>query len=286
MSQEEKTVSKWVFVLWGFIILMVIGVIGELHVLGTVLLAGMALTCMLMLALKNVRMKVLGIEVIPNAFKHGTKRWLIFVMLFSLLIMAMKIDERGVNRELKEANVAWNNGERQKAVMTYQQLLDGSKALLGMKRQKAITARLISYYHEVENDRLAKQYAEDAFKNKFELRFTDEKTAAFYDEFLDNKKAEANKAERMKDYASRSLDDAFAMAKVFIKQNLKSPKSASFGWQKAEDCTEKVNENGYVVQCYVDAKNPLGVEIRNHFKVTLMYVGEEQWMLVGIEHLK
>ena len=68
MSQEAKKISRWMFVLWGYVVLMVIAIsmIGELHVLGTVLLAGISLTCVLLLAIKNMRMKVVNIDGMPN----------------------------------------------------------------------------------------------------------------------------------------------------------------------------------------------------------------------------
>ncbi|QQE12612.1 hypothetical protein JD969_03860 [Planctomycetota bacterium] len=284
MSQDEQKIGKWGFVLWGFIILMVIGVVGELRVLGTVLLGGMALACIVLLAIKSLRMKMVNMGGAPIVLKHGTKRWLLFVMIFSLLMMGMKIDERGVLGELKQAHAAWKNGEHEKAAATYEELFNGSKSLLGLNNQKIVIARLIAYYDAQSNERLAKQYAEEAYQRGYELRFADEQAATFYDQFLAQKKAEKERQAREqeqlaleKEIASASVYDALSMAKVFIKQKLKNPKSADFGRQRADDCVKELGKGWYVVNMYVDATNSFGAIVRNRFSVTLRYIGDDEW---------
>lgn len=70
---------------------------------------------------------------------------------------------------------------------------------------------------------------------------------------------------------------AFAMAKKFVEQNLKSPGSAEYGWQRADECVTELGNGEYLVKGWVDAQNSFGAKIRNNFSLKLKYMGNYEW---------
>jgi len=70
---------------------------------------------------------------------------------------------------------------------------------------------------------------------------------------------------------------AFVMAQKFVEQNLKSPGSAEYGWQTADECVTELGNGEYLVKGWVDAQNSFGAKIRNNFSLKLTYMGNDKW---------
>jgi hypothetical protein len=70
--------------------------------------------------------------------------------------------------------------------------------------------------------------------------------------------------------------EAFVMSQDFVKQRLKSPKSADFPWYDQKFVTDK-GDGQYVVVSYVDAKNSFGADLRANYVCELRYVGDNKW---------
>ena len=74
--------------------------------------------------------------------------------------------------------------------------------------------------------------------------------------------------------------DAYVIAQQFVKNALKSPSTASFGWQTADECVTGADSRGrYRVRGWVDAQNSYGATMRSTFTVTVRYEGGDKWIL-------
>jgi len=74
--------------------------------------------------------------------------------------------------------------------------------------------------------------------------------------------------------------NAWLMAQEFVTDRLKSPSTATFGWQKAEDCVTELGGGEFKVRGWVDAQNSFGATLRSDFSLTLRYTGSGKWEIV------
>jgi len=74
--------------------------------------------------------------------------------------------------------------------------------------------------------------------------------------------------------------DAWVAAEDFVKDHLRSPGTADFGWQRADKCVTDLGEGQYCVKGWVDAQNAFGAIVRSDFTLTLKYTGDDKWQLV------
>ena len=65
---------------------------------------------------------------------------------------------------------------------------------------------------------------------------------------------------------------AWTMAKHYVEQQLKAPKSADFPWYDKSYVTASGNK--YTVSAYVDAENSFGANVRTYFTVTMTRNGD------------
>jgi hypothetical protein len=74
---------------------------------------------------------------------------------------------------------------------------------------------------------------------------------------------------------------AWVYTKMYVEQNLKSPRTAKFPW----DFTKHVQRDGttYMISSYVDSQNAFGAMIRTHFNATVKEVSEDRWVLISFE---
>jgi hypothetical protein len=84
-----------------------------------------------------------------------------------------------------------------------------------------------------------------------------------------------------KDFANR----AYVISQSFVKQRLKSPKSADFSLM--DFSYSKVNDNTITVKSYVDSQNDYGTEIRNNYVIVLKLIGNEwadatNWQMLNL----
>jgi len=80
---------------------------------------------------------------------------------------------------------------------------------------------------------------------------------------------------------------AWVMAQKFVKQQLKSPGSASFGslfrdYQNYEDVVADLGGGKFRVRAWVDSDNVFGATLRNHFVCELQYTGNDRWQLLDL----
>ena len=100
------------------------------------------------------------------------------------------------------------------------------------------------------------------------------------------KPAKSNKLTKSKVYTVDN-DMAWVMAQTFIRRELKSPSTASFGsifngdLQTTDDVTTYYGRGEYRVRGWVDAENSFGAKIRSRFSCVLKDDGSS-WSLVSI----
>lgn len=81
--------------------------------------------------------------------------------------------------------------------------------------------------------------------------------------------------------------DPIVMAQQFVKQKLKSPRSAKFPWSfddfKVYQLAGEGYESTYEVESWVDSQNIYGALIRQRFTARMQDQGNEKWQLLHIE---
>ena len=87
--------------------------------------------------------------------------------------------------------------------------------------------------------------------------------------------------------ASATKTDAWVMAQQFVKNNLKSPGTASFGglfkdYQNPDDVVTYLGNGKFRVCAWVDAQNSFGGKIRTYFVCELKYLGDDNWRLLDL----
>ena len=79
------------------------------------------------------------------------------------------------------------------------------------------------------------------------------------------------------DSYDRDKLDAWVETQLYVKQNLKSPSTASFGkvfrgdYQSAEDVVRSLGDGKYVINAWVDSQNDFGAVIRTYFHCELVH---------------
>ena len=80
---------------------------------------------------------------------------------------------------------------------------------------------------------------------------------------------------------SRTVE-AWTMAQLFLEDHLKSPSTASYGWQTSDDCVTNLGDGVYQVKGWVDSQNGFGATVRMKFVVKVKDAGDgNTWSLVG-----
>lgn len=76
--------------------------------------------------------------------------------------------------------------------------------------------------------------------------------------------------------------EAWVMAQLFLEDHLKSPSTASYGWQTSDDCVTNLGDGVYQVKGWVDSQNSFGATVRTEFVVKVKDKGDgNTWSLVG-----
>ena len=78
---------------------------------------------------------------------------------------------------------------------------------------------------------------------------------------------------------------AFCIAKEFVSDRLKSPKSAEFKgiFDDWEDDVERMGKDVFCVKSWVDSKNSFGAMVRAHFMCSVHRVEGGTWHLLAIK---
>ena len=79
------------------------------------------------------------------------------------------------------------------------------------------------------------------------------------------------------------INDAFFMAQQFVEDELKSPSTASYGWQIAEETVTDLGASRFQVNFWVDAENSFGANIRNNVRAVVRHNSEDNWSLESLE---
>lgn len=92
-------------------------------------------------------------------------------------------------------------------------------------------------------------------------------------------------AEPKKPKPEHSKIEAWVIAQQFVKQQLKSPGTASFGslmgdTQSYDKQCDDLGQKTYSCHGWVDAQNSFGATIRNNWTITVTYVGDGNWRAV------
>jgi hypothetical protein len=80
---------------------------------------------------------------------------------------------------------------------------------------------------------------------------------------------------------SSGKSDAWVIAKEFVKRNLKSPSTASFGGLGEQNFLTNITIEGstYKVKGWVDSQNGFGAIVRSNFTVSIQRIGDK-WKAV------
>lgn len=97
----------------------------------------------------------------------------------------------------------------------------------------------------------------------------------------DAERQREQQAQAKADARSRRIE-AWVMAQDFVKQNLKSPSTASFGslfsdYQSPDDTVSVLGNGKYRVRGWVDSQNSFGAMLRTRFTCDLEYLGNDRW---------
>ncbi|NOX54044.1 MAG: hypothetical protein GXP27_06305 [Planctomycetes bacterium] len=74
---------------------------------------------------------------------------------------------------------------------------------------------------------------------------------------------------------------AWVRAQILVERMLKSPGTASYGWQTASECVEHLGDDKFRVRGWVDAQNSFGATVRSDFTVLLRRVGDDFEVIEG-----
>jgi len=66
---------------------------------------------------------------------------------------------------------------------------------------------------------------------------------------------------------------AIVSAKMAVNERLRSPGTADYGWQTADECVTDKGNGRYFVQGWVDAQNGFGAKMRADWSVAVQYEG-------------
>lgn len=90
-------------------------------------------------------------------------------------------------------------------------------------------------------------------------------------------------AEKQEREQSERKGEAWVMAQQFVKDKLKSPGTADFGWlQTSEDTVQDLGGGKYRIRGWVDSQNTFGATVRTRFVCELKHAGGDRWELEGI----
>lgn len=81
---------------------------------------------------------------------------------------------------------------------------------------------------------------------------------------------------------AHSESGAYVVCKNFVKERLKSPKSADFPWLR-DEFVARLGGARYRVDAYVDAQNSFGADLRNHFSCTVRWLDGNRWRLEDLK---
>jgi len=75
--------------------------------------------------------------------------------------------------------------------------------------------------------------------------------------------------------------EAWVMAKEFVKDRLKAPRTAKWPWASTDQLVTYLGNREYLVDAYVDAQNSFGALIRTYFTCRLRDDGD-RWTLLSL----
>ncbi|NCC62241.1 MAG: hypothetical protein EOM12_15180 [Verrucomicrobiae bacterium] len=87
-------------------------------------------------------------------------------------------------------------------------------------------------------------------------------------------------AEMLKQEATRG--SAFTWVKAFVKNNLKSPGTATFASLWDTQFTDRGNYT-WEIDSYVDAQNSLGAQVRTYFTAVVRYENNNRWEVLSMK---
>ncbi len=88
--------------------------------------------------------------------------------------------------------------------------------------------------------------------------------------------------EKTRQAESSNKEDAWLAAEIIVKERLKSPSTATFGWQTSESCVTSLGNNRYRVNAWVDGQNAFGATCRTDFSMDLQPDGAGGWSASNI----
>lgn len=74
---------------------------------------------------------------------------------------------------------------------------------------------------------------------------------------------------------------AYAMAQVFVSQQLKAPATADYAPMSQATIID-LGDGLYSVTAWVDSENSFGARLRSTFTASLRWTGGDDWRLVGV----
>ena len=76
---------------------------------------------------------------------------------------------------------------------------------------------------------------------------------------------------------TKTDSSAWIMAQHFVSNRLKSPSTASYGWQVPSKCVVASGTNRWRVSGWVDSHNSFGATIRSDFSCVIVYHTDDLW---------
>ena len=132
--------------------------------------------------------------------------------------------------------------------------------------------------------------SETFFRSPEEIAVAEEQRIAEKNKQEEKRKVEAQKreTEKREQEEREKRVEAYGVAKEFVLERIKSPKSAKFprydAFEKQNWIDVRKKSTGiYIVKGYVDAQNVYGAMLRNHYVATVQHTGGKNWLLVELE---
>lgn len=73
---------------------------------------------------------------------------------------------------------------------------------------------------------------------------------------------------------------AAVVSESYVEERLVSPRSAKFPWFASG---VYLGDGEHYVSSYVDSQNRMGAMIRTYYSAHLLYLGDDNWELLGLE---
>jgi hypothetical protein len=202
--------------------------------------------------------------------KRRTFVWVL--VLFGLLGLGLCIGVINKERQktaLEEADRLWSAGIRDEAVSKYKEGFPAATS----DQKPAVVKRIVEQQLAKGDLKNARTWVEKGLDGKMTVAYetapAKELLAQVQRERLEResearRKKEERAAERNR--RDRALE-VWATSHKFVEDALRSPGTASYGRQKAEECVVDLGNDVYLVQGWVDAQNAFGAKVRTDFEM-------------------